>query len=369
MKPSSRTLADLGEARFLQRLRRVIDPPRAGIVGIGDDAAVFPVSKGSVLLTTDTMVDGTHFLRHWFRPEEVGHKALAVNLSDAAAMGGGPQFALVSLILPGEMPVHAIERFYRGMRRLARRVEVAIVGGNVAEGPVLSITVSLLGTFPHGDPVLRSRASPGDHVFVTGQPGWARLGHRLLDRGLGRRPSSTGRSRLRRPDLWRERRSTAVAWRRELARSSPGATSALRRFLAPEARLAVARGLHLYRPTAMVDVSDGLGRDLFHLAEGEKGIVIDRNRIPLSAGFKRLAEALGEDPEETALSGGEDYELLVTLPPETAERLGSRAVLSGTPLTEIGIVSTDRGVWHHRGDTPRRLSPSGFQHFRSLRSP
>lgn len=374
MARTTPTLADLGEAEFLKRIARLVPGPEPGVVGIGDDAALLPVERGSVLLTTDTLVEGTHFDRRWFRPEETGYKALAANLSDAAAMGGAPRFAVVSLILPGATAMQAVVRLYRGMLGLARRTGVSVVGGNVAEGATVSVTLSLLGSFPRGEPVLRTGSRPGDRLYVSGQPGLARLGYRLLagasggrggtaERASGHRASGSRSRRPRLPDLWDAPGKDAASARRTLARSHPGGPSALKRFLTPEPRLALARNLQLYRPTAMIDVSDGLGEDLFHLAGGGCAMHVDPARFPLSPSFRKLAVLLGEDPAEAFLAGGEDYELLVALPPETAERLGPRAVLAGTALTAIGAVAAGSGVF--LSGTPKRaLSRSGFQHFR-----
>jgi thiamine-monophosphate kinase len=371
MARSSPTLADLGEARFLERIARLVPGTDPGVVGIGDDAAILPAGRGSVLLTTDALVEGTHFHRRWFRPEEAGFKALAVNLSDAAAMGGVPRFAAVSLILPGTTAVQAVVRLYRGMLALARRTGVSIVGGNVAEGRSVSVTIALLGGFPRGEPVLRSGSRPGDRLYVSGQPGLARLGCRLLQSakrgGSGGRSSGTRSGsrprKTRLPDLWEHDEKDAAAPRRELARSHPGGTAALKRFLTPEPRLALARNLQLYRPTAMIDVSDGLGEDLFHLAGPGRSLRIDPGRFSLPPAFRKLAGLLGEEPADAYLRGGEDYELLVALPAETAERLGPRAVLSGTALTAIGAVVPGSGV-RLSGAEERTLSRSGFQHFR-----
>lgn len=143
--PVDRTLADIGELGLLERLGRLVGPPPEGTVGIGDDAAVIPWGRGPVLATTDSMVEGTHFRTDWFRPEEVGYKSLAANLSDAAAMGGRPTHALVSLVLPPTLPVRSVERLFRGMLELARAQDVLVVGGNLARGDAVAVTVALLG--------------------------------------------------------------------------------------------------------------------------------------------------------------------------------------------------------------------------------
>ena len=352
MKPSP-TLAETGEQALLKRIRRILGPSPAGVIGPGDDTAVLPPGSGSLLATTDIQVEGTHFRTGWSRPEETGFKSLTVNLSDIAAMGGRPEYALVSLVLPPDLPVTAVERLYRGMQKAARPESVTIVGGNLARGDRISVTVVLLGALPHGEPVLRTGARPGDRIFVTGQPGLAHLGLELL----GRRPGEP-------EDLWRPPASRPPAWRSELTRSHPGSRAALKRFLAPEARLQAARDLALYRPTAMIDVSDGLATDLHRLTGSGHRFVIDTDSIPRSRGFLRLAEALEADPISVSLGGGEDYELLLCLPPSAALRIGRRVVVGGIPLTRIGEVEPGEGVVcrDERGrEAP--LVPSGFRHF------
>lgn len=353
MKPSLATFADVGELGFLKRLTRLLGPPPSGVVGVGDDAAVFPRPAGSLLLTTDSMVEDVHFRRRWFRPEEVGHKALAANLSDVAAMGGQAEAALVSLILPPETRLRSVERLYRGLLAYAARERVQILGGNLARGPVFSITLALFGALTRDEPLLRSGARPGDRVYMTGQPGLARLGHRLL--------ASAG---ARRPDLWTAADAKHPAWRRDLGRSVPGGTSALKRFLTPTARLATARDLLVYRPTAAIDVSDGPASDLHHLTGRGKGLSIRADLLPRSAAFRRLAAALEEDPVSAVLEGGEDYELVFTLPRETAESLGPRAVLNGVRVTRVGEVVEEEGVSLVDGSKTRKLPKGGYEHFK-----
>lgn len=358
MSRHEETISDIGERGVLARILRIAGPPPEGTLGIGDDAAVIP-STGQLLLTTDVMVEGTHFEKAWFRPEEVGYKAMASNLSDAAAMCGRASHALVSLVLPSRTPVHAVERLYRGMLRLAKKEGVALIGGNLARGRTLSVTVALVGGFPHGEPVRRSGAQPGDKLYVTGQPGLAYLGLRLLQRHSRRRRPATRRS-----DLWQSGERAVPGWRTALARSHPWASRALKRFLTPEPRLRAARGLSVYRPTALIDTSDGLGSDLRRLAESGKRIVVDAARLPLPRGFCGLAEALGQSPAEAALSGGEDYELLVALPADVADRLGPDSVLAGVPLTAVGEVTEGTaGVFLSAGGRLTRLRARGFRHF------
>jgi thiamine-monophosphate kinase len=239
------------------------------------------------------------------------------------------------------------------MLRAARPDGVAVVGGNLARGDRIAITVTLLGSLPQGEPVLRTGARPGDRIYVTGQPGLAHLGLELLARG-DRDPE----------DLWRPPAPRPPAWRTGLGRTHPGSRAALQRFLVPEARLAVARDLAQHRPTAMIDVSDGLATDLHRLAGSGLRFVIDTESIPRSRGFIRLAEAMEADPISVSLGGGEDYELLLCLPPSAALRVGPRVVVAGIPLTRIGEVEPGEGVVcrDERGrEAP--LVASGFRHF------
>jgi len=351
------TVGETGEAALLRRIARIIGPPPSGVLGPGDDAALVTPGRGPLLLTTDAMVEGTHFHRAWFRPEELGAKALAANLSDAAAMGGRPTYALVSVILPAETGVEAVIRMMRGMTRAARRAGVALVGGNVARGEPLSVTVALAGDFPRGRPVRRPGARPGDAIYVTGQPGLAYLGLRLLLAG-GPEP---GR---REPDPWDSASRREPGWRAALRRRGPWPARALRRFLTPEPRLAASAALRPFRPSAMIDVSDGLDQDLHHLAETGVRLVVEDRALPVPAGFAALAGSLGLDPRAAAYHGGEDYELLFTLPPAAARRLGAASRLGSTPVRRIGRVERGRpGVWRESDAGLTRATGNGFRHF------
>ena len=350
------TVADIGEVRLLRRLAACVEAAPAGTLGIGDDAAVIARPRTPLLLTTDSMVEGTHFTRDWFRPEELGYKALAANLSDAAAMGGRPVSVLVSLVLPPDTAVAAVERLYRGMNRLARAEGVSILGGNVARGPGVEVTISLIGDFPRGKPFRRAGARPGDRLYVSGQPGLAYLGYRLLaaHRSVD---AATG-------DPWSPPPRRNPAWRERAIRNLPAARRAVTRFLKPEARLALSRALRARHPSACIDVSDGVGTDLLHLAQAGLALLVHEERLPASRSFRALAETLGEDAAAAVLHGGEDYELLFTLPPREAKRVGPRATLAGVPVTEIGEVIEGPGrVLLRTAGRTRRLSRTGFHHF------
>ncbi len=353
------TVADVGEAGLLRRISRLLPPPPEASVGIGDDAAVVAPPRGTMILTTDALVEGTHFLRSWFRPAEVGHKALAVNLSDAAAMGARPDYALVSLILPPAMSVAAVEAMYRGLARLARNAGVAVIGGNLARGERASVTVALVGSAPRGRAVTRGGSRPGDALYVSGRPGLAYLGFRLLERA---RPAPADGGAGGR-DPWRFP-AREPAWRAALVRAVPGSRPALAAFLRPVPRLALGGELHRLGATSAIDVSDGLAADLRHLAAAGARPVADAERFPVSPAFRRLAGGLELDPGAAILRGGEDYELLFTLPGASAGRLGARAVIAGTPVTRIGeIAPGPPGAFLRRKGRTSRLDAESFEHF------
>jgi len=325
-------LRDIGEDALVRRLAAITGPAPRGWVGIGDDAAVVRAPGRDVVVTTDALVEGTHFLPGWFSPGDLGWKALAVNLSDVAAMLAVPRAAVVSLVLPADVEVRWVEAVYRGMMRLARRHATAVVGGNLARGSTVSIAVTAFGTPARGGAVLRTGARVGDVVFVTGTPGLA---------GLGRVALETGRT-------------ARSGWMR----------AGLRRFLAPEPRNALVPGLAGLRPTALIDVSDGLVRDLGRLARSGCAPVVDAARLAPPPGFSRAAAAAGADALDLVLAGGEDYELAFTLSPRAAARLRARGEIAGVPAREIGrMEDAPRGV-HLTGDgSRRRLPESGFDHF------
>jgi thiamine-monophosphate kinase len=329
-------------------------------VGIGDDAAVIPGGPGNVVLTVDAFVEGTHFRRTWFTPEQAGWKAVAVNLSDVAAMGAEPVGALVSLILPGSTRIEALRRFHVGLQRAVRRHRTPILGGNLARGDDFSATVTLVGRTPTGGEVLRKGARPGDVLFVTGEPGLAGLGLRLL--------SQTDEDA---EDLWEVPAPTGT----NPARRAPGAAPsqvpggvwggrAVRRFLTPDPRNAVSRALLAWNPTAMIDTSYGLARDLGHLAATGSRLVVETDRLGTPRGFRRLAQTLGADPLEAALHGGEDYELLFALPPGAAEEVARVGKIAGVTVRRVGRVEKGRpGVFLEGEAGQAPLDHRGFEHW------
>ena len=321
-------------------------------MGIGDDAAVLSSLGKETVLTTDTLVEDVHFRRWWCTPEDVGWKALAVNLSDVAAMGARPVAALVSLILPTQTPVSAVLGFYRGMRPLARRSGMDILGGNLAKGPALSLTLTVLGESREGRPLLRSGARPGDRLFVSGQPGQARLGCMILDHAFAR----TTRSRK---DPWSFPTALQVRARKRVTEALPGSLTAVRHFLRPDPRLDLARNIRPYEPTSLMDLSDGLAADLPRLARASGvGIVVDADALPASRAFKRLCEAFRVSADPMVLEGGEDYELLVTLSAKTPAP-------DPKQWRKIGeITSGNKVLLRDPSGRTRPLALKGYDHFK-----
>jgi thiamine-monophosphate kinase len=304
---------ELGEFGLIERLvRRLTNgklPAGAArtVVGVGDDAAVVQSAGRFQIATTDTMVEGVHFQAATASWADIGWKALASNISDIAAMGGTPEFALITLCLPPSLDVEAVDGLYQGLQECATTYDVTIVGGDIVRSPVLTITVALTGhaaVRPRGRPalLLRSAARVGDAIAISGFPGDSAGGLRLLQ---GSEPfiESEEHGRL------------VQAHRRPQPRVALG-------------QLLVAEGVR-----CAIDVSDGLAQDLGHICEmSHVGAVVGVDRIPLSAA---LVRAFPDDALELAVGGGEDYELLFTAPLPVVNRVIERARI---PVTVIGEV-------------------------------
>ncbi len=338
-----RSLGDLGEFGFLGRLRYAFaSVPRRGEVGLGDDAAVLSWTEDSLVLSADMLVEGVHFDLRYFRPEELGHRALAANLSDLAAMGADPVGYLVSLAAPPATPLALLDGIYRGMARLGRRHGARLLGGDTVRGPRLTLSLAIAGRVRAGEAVRRKGARPGDLLFATGEPGWSYLGLRLLAAGRPGRLSG---------------------WRREAAL----------RHLTPAPRLAEGRGAaRCGAVSAMIDVSDGILSDLSRLLEENGcGAVLDEGGFRVSRRFREAAAALRVDPLRAFLAGGEDYELLMAVRPRRLPAFlrASRSFPAG--VFPLGILARDPGIRLRRADG-RWIAgdglPRGFAHFPGRRA-
>jgi thiamine-monophosphate kinase len=309
----------------------------AGVrVGIGDDCAVLETRSGTMLLaTTDLLIEDVHFRRRWAEPADLGWKALAVNLSDIAAMGGRPRWALVAFAGTEGTTAEEIAAFYAGALELASAHDTVIVGGDTSASPSgWTINVTLLGEATA--PLLRSTARPGDTLAVTGSLGRSAAGLAILEREAA--PDGVDTADVA---------AVTAAHLRPHPRVREGMW------------LAAAGGV-----TAMMDLSDGIGIDLPRLiGESRAGAAIDVERLPLDDATRAVAAALGADPLAWATGGGEDYELLVACEPTALPRL-QRGLADAfrTHLTPIGEVTAGTGVrWRSRG---REVTVArGFEHF------
>jgi thiamine-monophosphate kinase len=323
---------------------RVAWPAGRVKLGIGDDAALVDVRSGcELILTADMSIENVHFTRELHKARAVGLRALARSLSDVAAMGGVPRYALVSLAITEQTKRDWISGFYGGLQALARRFGVRLIGGDTAvvPGPIF-IDVLVAGEVPRGRALRRSGADAGDLIFVSGRLGMSALGLRVLQSKRVGQPllAVSAKAQARVPVL--------------LARE------AVQAHLYPEPRCALGQFLSSRRlASALIDVSDGLSTDLGRLcAASGVGARLWASKVPSPA----LPEAA--DSLELALDGGEDYQLLFTVPRRAASRLPSK--FRGQPLYQIGEIEAASGV---RLVTPegkvQNLAPGGWDHFRS----
>ncbi len=318
-----------GEFQLISRLCRGLRNSRRTLLGPGDDCAVLAVGGIKQLITIDSLVEGVHFKLEWFTPEKLGARALAVNLSDIAAMGGEPAACVIDLALRDNLAKRFAERLYVGLKRAARAVKVDIVGGNITSAGQVMITVALLGRARRA--ILRRDGARGaDEIFVTGSLGDAALGWRILD------------GRLSAPDVARG--------------------FLVNRYISPSPRLSAGAALAALTPVpAAIDVSDGLAGDLRHMLRASRvGAEVDARLIPLSPAYRAVA---GDDLK-LALSGGDDYELLFCMPGRYSERELTRRL--GVPVTRIGrIVKPGAGL--RIRNLPRPVDLRGLRGWDHLR--
>ena len=333
------SVGDIGEFELIKLLTHDLPGSPQAIVGVGDDCSVFEISKDRYLLATcDMLIEDVHFSKKTASAFLVGCKAMACSLSDIAAMGGHPLFALVSVGLPETTPEDFVQDLYVGIRSMCRDYQVVLVGGDTVRSPdKVVIDVSMTGECPSGKCILRAGAKSGDAVVVTGYLGDSAAGLDLLG------------GKVTEPDT--ERRSELVE-----------------AHLAPEPRCEQGRFLaENFDIHSMIDISDGLAGDLSHICESSKlGARIHADKIPLSEALAGFCRGAGIDPLKYALSGGEDYELLFTLSPPELERLMKNWPEEfETPLFQIGeIDKTVKGIHLVSKDGDERpLDARSFEHF------
>jgi thiamine-monophosphate kinase len=316
---------EVGEDELIGAIRRVLSSSDERVlVGPGDDAAVLARGGGDLVLTTDELVEDVHFRLRLTTPRDLGYKAIAVNLSDVAAMAASPRYAVCALTVSDAVDAAWTVELAAGMRECADEFAVAVVGGNIARGREVSVAVTVAGEVATGRAVRRHGARPGDRLVVTGSLGGAAAGRRV---------------------------AANRTW-------TDDERDALRRQSRPTPRVGEAGVLASLGATAMIDVSDGLALDLSRLcAAGDVGARLDLARLPVH----RAAT------DEEALGGGEDYELVAALPDGEAVRRSREALHDafGVPLAEIGVIIEGAGMVtvDDRG-RERPLEPEGWDHLR-----
>ncbi len=340
-----------GEQDLLRRVQRLLHQPEAHVrTGIGDDCAVLalPGASEHLIVTTDLLIEHIHFELSHQSPQQLGAKAVTVNLSDLAASGAQPLGALVAIAVPSHCDGRFIEQLYGGMEEVAQEAGTSIVGGDSSRstsGLILNLT--LLGAAPPEAVVLRSGAQEGDLLFVTGALGDAAAGLEILTRvGEGERSAAAGAQ-------------------------SDAAAELCRRFRLPTARLA--EGQWLGRQgvaSAMLDLSDGLSTDLHRLCEASHvGARLEIEALPLSEALQKAGEFLQHEGERYSLHGGEDYELLFSVPPHHRPALLQSWPFATTRLTQIGmLVAREAGVVVvTESNEAIPLIAGGYDHFAARR--
>jgi thiamine-monophosphate kinase len=346
--PVSSTLGEVGEKALLRHLRGRIPACPGVVVGLGDDAAAVDTSAVT-LVTTDSQVEGVHFHRDAAPPRLLGRKALTVNLSDVAVMGGIARYATVSLCLPPDLTLGWVDSLYDGLLERAAESGVAVVGGNLTRGESIVVDVTLLGD--SGRLLLRAGARPGDRVVVTGQLGAAAEGVRLLADG----------SRL-------DEDAELVITGGWTESSAPAVRACLRAQLDPRPPLALARSIaERGLARAGMDLSDGLSLDLVEIcSHSGVGAVIEASKVPVDPRAAGLERARGGDPLALALHGGEDYQLLLAVSAEDMDEVGELARVWGVEVFSVGeFVEGEPVVWLRDAAGQRPLAPGGHDHFRS----
>lgn len=297
------------------------------LLGIGDDAAVIKRGNKSLILTKDLLVEDYHFLVPHYPPFLLGRKSLNVNVSDIAAMGGMPLYALLGLGLSSRISPAWVEDFFSGLRSAANEEGILLIGGDISQAKKVFISLTLIGEGKN--PVRRDGAKPGHHLFVSGTLGDSRQGLLLMKRGV-----KLGGSQAQ--------------------------DFALKAFFDPAPQVSLGKELSRLRAaSSMIDISDGLSVDVSHLCEESRcGAEICLERLPLSPALRSLQKR----PYECAMHGGEDYQLLFTVPPEKKQ---SVLKLQKTyKLTEIGQMVSRKGVFVvSRGGKKTELKVKGYQHF------
>jgi len=313
-------IKDIGEFGLIGKITK---KPRDKdiLIGIGDDAAVIKQEQGLQVLTTDCLVEGDHFRREWFSPKQIGMKAIEINVSDVAAIGGQPKYALVSLALPQNLDVKFVEDMYTGMWKTCDKYNIEIIGGNMTHCDNIVVSITLTGIVDNNYLSLRSGAKPGDFIFVSDHLGNGRAGLRLFQENI---------ERFKKVKM---------------------------KYLEPKAQLDFALKIAPY-VNSMIDVSDGLAPEISHICkESNCGSIIYKNKIPISDEVRNVAKTLGENEYDYALFGGEDFELVYTTSKNNLEKVSGFLV---------GEITKNKAVKLSFNGQEKEIKKMGYDHFSNV---
>jgi len=331
-------LNQLGEIKVIEIIKKITKRRLPAVsVSIGDDACVL---KDGTVITTDSYLENVHFDLAYMSYTDVGKRAACATLSDIAAMAAKPIGLFISLFVPTKMKEQDLISLYRGMDEICRIFSVEVAGGDIVASEKLGLSLTALGKTKR--PVLRSTARPGDFLYITGNPALAETGRLILKFGMENEESGIG-----------------IRSRRDFLVPTSEIKKAIQRHIAPIPRILEAQKLAKYA-TSMIDISDGLSTDAFHLAaESKVKIKIFAKALPVAKITKEIAKIYNQPMPEFIYNSGEDYELLFT----TQKELPFNRLFK-TPITKIGIIEKGKGVWIVEAEKEKRLLPKGYDHLR-----
>lgn len=311
-------ISRIGEFGLINRIKQ--KPKDKNIlVGIGDDAAVLKIGNKLAVITTDTLVEGDHFKLDYFTPEQIGMKAIEINVSDIGSMGAKPKYALVSLALKKNMDVKFVDELYKGMRKAASKYGVEIVGGNLTHANQIVIDIDLIGFVEKKNLCLRSNAKPGDFILVSGDLGASTAGLNLFLKKIG------------------------------------GHNYVKKKHIEPKAKLKKVKPFLKYI-NAMQDISDGLAAEVSHICGQSKvGAVIYADNVPIKDETRKAAKAAKKDALDYALYGGEDFELVYTVSEKDLKK--AKGFL-------VGEITKKKDIMIYKKGKSSRLKKHGYDHFR-----
>jgi len=309
-------IKDIGEFELINRITKKFKGKKI-LVGIGDDAAVIK-TKGLQVLTTDCLIEGDHFRKEWFTPKQIGMKAIEINVSDVASMGGIPKYALISLCLPNNLDVSFVESLYKGFWESCDSYGIDIIGGNMAHSNQIMISIFILGEVDEKNLSLRSNAKTGDYLMVSGHLGNGRAGLRLFQENI---------------NAYKKIKNN---------------------YLEPKSKLDFSKKISSY-VNSMIDISDGLAAETKHICdESNCGALIYKEKIPINDEVRAVAKTLSESEYDYALYGGEDFELLYSVSKENIDKVEGFIV---------GEITKNEGMFLLSNNKKERIKKGGYDHF------